>query len=299
MVQEKRRGQGSLVKLGCVAAAAATGLSSAVNFVSGAGRTAPRAEPRTQRNGYRLDWMLENMMGAKNGDGQNNLQTQDGYWVGERGFEKALGSMGIRYRLRATSEEIKNGVEVDNQIWQIGPIKMRLGEIVGGTGNNPKLRELKRKIGKMTLDPVKQAENEYWIDRYGHKRWWLYYVDQSQGTSKQWFRGLAAWSGFDPKKEEKDISWFEADYGKPWLRYKKNVHLPAISAAQIEKENDSGKLSVAAARKKAPGYDPRVQAEKDNWQGGGVNMDPSKAGLPAPWMSGPEFTGVDTGGTMR
>merc|ERR1719478_1260737 len=157
-------------------------------------------------------------MGAKNGDGQNNLQTQDGYWVGERGFEKALGSMGIRYRLRATSEEIKNGVEVDNQIWQIGPIKMRLGEILGGTANNAKLRELKRKIGKMTLDPVKQAENEYWIDRYGHKRWWLYYVDQSQGNGKTFFRGMAAWSGFDPKKEERGVSWFEADYGKPWLK---------------------------------------------------------------------------------
>eukprot|EP00929_Paragymnodinium_shiwhaense_P006263 TRINITY_DN1093_c0_g1_i2.p2 TRINITY_DN1093_c0_g1~~TRINITY_DN1093_c0_g1_i2.p2 ORF type:complete len:288 (+),score=93.10 TRINITY_DN1093_c0_g1_i2:95-958(+) len=285
MVQEKRNGKGHLVKLGCVAAAATWGLSSAISFVSGGAgaRTAPRSE-RTQLNGYRLDWMLENMFGGKNGDGQNNLQTQDGYWVGERGFEKALGSMGIRYRLRATSDEVKNGIEIDNQIYQFGPVKIRFGEILGGTGNNPKLRELKRKIGKMTLDPIKQAENEYWIDRYGHKRWWLYYVDQSQGTSKQFFRGLAAWSGFDPKKEEKGVSWFEADYGKPWLKAYKDVHLPAISAGQIEKENNSGKVAEAAARKRAAGYDPRPAAKKLNWDGGATGMPTDK--LPPPFMGG-------------
>jgi hypothetical protein len=251
--------------------------------------------------------MLENMLGAKNGDGQNSLQTQDGYWVGERGFEKALGSMGIRYRLRATSEEFKNGVEVDNQIWQLGPVKVRFGEILGGTGNNPKLRDIKRKVAKMTLDPIKQAENEYWIDRYGHKRWWRYYVDQSQGTSKQFFRGMAAWSGFDPKGEEKGVKWFEADYGKPWTSYKNGVHLPPISKAQIERENNSGKLETAIERNEATGRttavafsggtDPRDKAKKDNWDGGGKDMSTAK--LPAPWLSGKEFTGEDTGGTMR
>jgi len=39
------------------------------------------------------------------------------------------------------------------------------------------------------------------------------------------FRGLAAWSGTDPVKEEKGVTWFEATYGKPWIEKYKDVRL--------------------------------------------------------------------------
>merc|ERR1711933_221904 len=80
----------------------------------------------TQRQGYRLDWMLE----RKDGDG--GLQTQDGYWVGEVGFEKSQAAQGLRYRMRPTSQEIKNKDEAKGYIYQIGPFKMRMGEVFGG-----------------------------------------------------------------------------------------------------------------------------------------------------------------------
>mmetsp|Transcript_54070 Transcript_54070/g.150374 ORF Transcript_54070/g.150374 Transcript_54070/m.150374 type:complete len:248 (-) Transcript_54070:86-829(-) len=199
----------------------------------------------TRARGYRLDWMLEGK------DGTRDLQTQDGYWLGEIGFEKSQAAQGLRYRMRATSKEIKEGTEVDGHIWQLGPIKVRFGEAFGGSGNNPKLRELKKKIFKAGVsDPKKIAENEYWMKRYGHKRWEAPYVDQSQGTAKIFLRGLAAWSGVDPKKEERGVTWFEADYGKPWIQKYVGRHLEGfVSKEQLEKEYATGKLNALPAPK--------------------------------------------------
>jgi len=132
-------------------------------------------------------------------------------------------------------------------MFQLGPIKVKIGEMFGGTGNNDKLREVKKQLAQEGLtDPKKIEENEYWQQRYGHKRWETKYVDQSQGNTKVLLRGLAAWSGVDPLKEERGKTWFEADYGKPWLKKYIGTKLPGyVSADQVKKEYDTGKLNPA------------------------------------------------------
>eukprot|EP00440_Ansanella_granifera_P062884 gb/GFBE01068188.1/.p1 GENE.gb/GFBE01068188.1/~~gb/GFBE01068188.1/.p1 ORF type:complete len:232 (+),score=88.24 gb/GFBE01068188.1/:1-696(+) len=209
---------------------------SAPAFV-GIGAT-PRQE-QTAMHGYRLDNMLE----KKQGDG--TLDVSEGFWIGERGFMKSQNAQGFRYRMRATPEEVKNGIETPG-IWQLGPFKIKLGEAFGGTGNNDKLRDLKRKLFKEGLnDPKKIEENEYWVKRYGHKRWTPKYINQSgaKGGEKGLLRGLAAWSGYDPLNEERGKTWIEADYGKPWVAIKGDVRLPGyVSKEQMEKEMNSGKL---------------------------------------------------------
>jgi len=192
-----------------------------------------------QMKGYRLDWMLEKK------DGTMDLQTTDGYFLGEKGFEKSQAAQGLRYRLRPTPQEYKDGIETEGLMQQFGPVKIKFGEAFGGTANNPALRELKKKIAKDGIsDPKKLAENEYWLKRYGHKRWTAPYVDQTMGTLKPGlFRGLAAWSGTDPLKEEKGVTWFEATYGKPWIAKYKDVRLEGpVPKEQVEKEWNSGKL---------------------------------------------------------
>jgi len=179
------------------------------SFVGSSG--APQMAPsRTAMKGYRLDWMLF-------GDGpekqRGSLEVSEGFFIGERGFMKSQAAQGFRYRMRPTSEEYKMGSEVDNLMWQFGPVKFKIGEAFGGSANNYKLRELKQQIFDQGLtDPKKIAENEYWLQRYGHKRWGGYQPDVSRGLTSPdvpLFRGLAAWSGFDPKNEEKwqDVNW--------------------------------------------------------------------------------------------
>ncbi|CAK8991074.1 unnamed protein product [Durusdinium trenchii] len=200
-----------------------------------------RHEPRTSMNGYRLDRMLE----AKDGD--RSLQVSEGFWVGEKGFEKSQWAQGYRYRMRASPEEVKKGIDTP-PIFQLGPIKIKLGEMLGGTGNNDNLRRLKKEIAQAGLeDPKKIAENEYWLKRYGHKRWFPKYVDQSGAPNQNGlFRGLAAWSGFDPLNEERGTSWIEADYGKPLMKGKKDMQLPGLlTKEQMQLELDSGKLPKA------------------------------------------------------
>lgn len=194
---------------------------------------------KVARQGYRLDWMLERK------DGTFDLQTQDGYWLGEKGFERTQAAQGLRYRMRPTPQEYKDGIEVDNLMWQIGPFKWKIGEAFGGTSNNKALRELKRKIAAEGItDPAQLAENEYWMKRYGHERWYPLYVDQSTGTAKTFLRGLAAWSGLDPKKEERGVTWFEADYGKPYLsKYVGTKEKGFVGPDQVKREYESGKLN--------------------------------------------------------
>jgi len=233
MSDSRKAARGALVL-----AAALAAWSSAPAAFTGSSAAAPRGA-LTQRNGYRLDWMLEKK------DGTSDLQTQDGYWVGEVGFERSQGAQGLRYRMRPTRQEFLEGKEVDNLMYAIGPVKFRVGEAFGGTGNNEANRQLKRKLVAEDLtDPAKIEENKYWKARYGYERWDMGNIDQSTGLATTWFRGLAAWSGLDPKKEERGVTWFEADWGKPWLKKYVGTKLPGwVSAAQVEKEFDTGKLN--------------------------------------------------------
>eukprot|EP00913_Durusdinium_trenchii_P033102 g30992.t1 len=164
-------------------------------------------------------------------------------------------------------QEVKNGIDTP-PIFQLGPIKIKLGEMLGGSGNNDNLRRLKKEIAQAGLeDPKKIAdrrarrgqtrcplllENEYWLKRYGHKRWFPKYVDQSGAPGQTGlFRGLAAWSGFDPLNEERGKTWIEADYGKPLMKGKKDLQLPGLlTKEQMQKELDSGKLPKLPAAKK-------------------------------------------------
>ncbi|CAL1169845.1 unnamed protein product [Cladocopium goreaui] len=203
-------------------------------------------DPSTAMKGYRLDKMLEAS------DGDRSLQVSEGFWVGEKGFEKSQWAQGYRYRMRASPEEVKKGIDTP-PIFQLGPIKIKLGECFGGSGNNDNLRKLKKEIAQAGIDdPKKIAENEYWLKRYGHKRWFPKYVDQSGAPNQQGlFRGLAAWSGYDPLNEERGKSWIEADYGKPLIKDKKDLQLPGLlTKEQMQKELDSGKLPKLPAPKK-------------------------------------------------
>jgi len=193
----------------------------------------------TQMQGWRLDWQAL----GDNKDGVPGLQTAEGFFVGERGFERSQNAQGLRYRMRPTPEEYINNIETDGLLQQFGPLKFKFGEAFGGTGNNDKLRALKKKLAEEGLtDPVKIAENEYWVKRYGHKRWGAKYMDQSTGLGKTFFRGLAAWSGCDPLLEEKGKTWMPGTFRNPWLKPVGAVNMK-LPEGQIEKEYNSGKLN--------------------------------------------------------
>merc|ERR1712060_1043569 len=123
-----------------------------------------------------------------------------------------------------------------------GPVKIKFGEAFGGTGNNEALRNLKRRIvSEGVSDPAKIEENKYWEKRYGHKRWVAPYQDQSQGTATTFFRGLAAWSSYDPLQEE---------HGKTWLAKYVGMRLKGwVTAEQVQKEYDTGRLLEGGAPK--------------------------------------------------
>lgn len=199
--------------------------------------------PATQLNGWRFDWMLE-----KRG-GSGELQPSEGFFIGEVGFEKSQAAQGFRYRMRPTPEEYKKGIEVDGLLFQFGPVKIKLGEAFGGTGNNQKLRELKKRLVAEGIDdPQKNEENEYWMQRYGHKRWIAPNVDQSTGLNKNLLRGLGDWSGFDPLKDDKGKTWIAPDYGKPWL--KKYIGQNGPTPPEVmQREYESGKLNLPAPKK--------------------------------------------------
>eukprot|EP00438_Fugacium_kawagutii_P017236 Skav227374 [mRNA] locus=scaffold1390:2387:22681:- [translate_table: standard] len=204
---------------------------------------ASRSVESTQMRGYRLDKMLEN-------PDDKSLQVSEGFWVGEKGFEKSQWAQGYRYRMRASPEEMKKGIDCP-QMLQLGPIKFKIGEMLGGSGNNDNLRKLKKEIAQAGIDdPKKIAENEYWLKRYGHKRWFPKYVDQSGAKGQTGlFRGLAAWSGFDPLNEERGKTWIEADYGKPLMKGKSDAQPGLLTKEQMQKELDSGKLPKLPAAK--------------------------------------------------
>lgn len=217
-------------------------LVATVGFVYGPGSfigrgAAPtgRSHGVTRARGYRLDKMFL--------EDYNDLQVEDGYWLGEVDLFKALNSQGLRYKMRPMSSEQKELKDAE-PIFQLGPLKVRIAEAFGGSANNDKLRAIKRKLGKGEIkSKAKIEENEYWLARYGHKRWGPYYVDQSTGIGESFFRGLAAWSGYDPLKEERGVTWFEADYGKPFMtKYIGWTKSGPTPPEQQKREYDAGKV---------------------------------------------------------
>eukprot|EP00933_Yihiella_yeosuensis_P061946 TRINITY_DN6482_c0_g1_i1.p1 TRINITY_DN6482_c0_g1~~TRINITY_DN6482_c0_g1_i1.p1 ORF type:complete len:157 (+),score=40.07 TRINITY_DN6482_c0_g1_i1:118-588(+) len=96
---------------------------------------APLATPRqtsVDQNGWRLD-RIE--VGA---GGIGQLVTAEGYFIGEQAMYDIMSKNGRRYRMRATSEETKNGLDAP-PITQIGPLKLRLYETFGGSSRKPGL----------------------------------------------------------------------------------------------------------------------------------------------------------------
>jgi hypothetical protein len=224
---------------------------------AGSSIVAPQGRALTQMNGYRLDWMLEKK------DGSSDLQTQDGYWVGEVGFERSQGAQGLRYRMRPTRQEYLNETEVAGLMYQIGPFKVKAGECFGGVATNEALRKLKRQIVKEGItDPAKIEENKYWKQRYGYERWDVDAVDQAcgqDGNDRGWWPSLGQWSGVDPLQEDRNRVWFEADWGKPYLGKYMGTKLPGfVSAAQVEREYDTGKLNGRYLSMPREGNDNRV-----------------------------------------
>ena len=225
-----------------VAGLAVAAWKCAPSAFTGTSGVSPEGRALTQMRGYRLDWMIEKK------DGTGSLQTQDGYWVGEVGFERSQNAQGFRYRLRPTAQEYKEGKEVAGYMWQLGPFKIKAGEIFGGCATNEALRNLKRKLFKEGItDPAKIEENKYWKAKYGYTRWDPDNIDQAtgdDGKERPWIPSLGQWSGVDPIKEDRGRVWHEADWGKPWLQRYLTTKLPGfVTAAQVEKEFDTGKLN--------------------------------------------------------
>eukprot|EP00929_Paragymnodinium_shiwhaense_P003832 TRINITY_DN1044_c0_g5_i1.p1 TRINITY_DN1044_c0_g5~~TRINITY_DN1044_c0_g5_i1.p1 ORF type:complete len:185 (-),score=45.24 TRINITY_DN1044_c0_g5_i1:89-589(-) len=111
----------------CLAGAAAAYFFSGSAFCGGA--HLPRSGAATQRNGWRLDKIEVGPQGI------GQLVITEGFFIGEKDLEAALNAKGHRYRLRATKEEVETGADaLSRSITQIGPVKIRLYEIFGGSG---------------------------------------------------------------------------------------------------------------------------------------------------------------------
>mmetsp|Transcript_64591 Transcript_64591/g.163688 ORF Transcript_64591/g.163688 Transcript_64591/m.163688 type:complete len:108 (-) Transcript_64591:84-407(-) len=68
--------------------------------------------------------------------GIGQLVVHEGFFIGEEAMFKAMAKNGYRYRMRPTSEEYKKGGVDIPAITQIGPLKLKLGEIFGGSCGN-------------------------------------------------------------------------------------------------------------------------------------------------------------------
>ena len=82
--------------------------------------------------GWRLD-LIE--IGPK---GIGQLVVHEGYYIGEKAMFQILAQNGFRYRMRATREEMKKGIDCP-PISQLGPLKLRLYESLGGSCRKPGL----------------------------------------------------------------------------------------------------------------------------------------------------------------
>mmetsp|Transcript_29236 Transcript_29236/g.67304 ORF Transcript_29236/g.67304 Transcript_29236/m.67304 type:complete len:145 (+) Transcript_29236:68-502(+) len=101
-----------------VLAIAAWSFSSLHAFCGNSVSAAPRD---VKRQGWRLDMMDVGPRGI------GQLVIHEGYFVGEKGFYDSQSKNGRTYRMYATGEAMKEPVT------QLGPLKLRLGEIFGGT----------------------------------------------------------------------------------------------------------------------------------------------------------------------
>ncbi|CAK0821060.1 unnamed protein product [Prorocentrum cordatum] len=112
------------------ASADAEGLQTAAGASSSP--TLRHPTPLSVPRGWRLD-LIE--IGPK---GIGQLVIHEGYYVGEKAMFEILAKNGFRYRMRATTEEMKKGVDVP-PISQLGPLKLRLFESLGGSCRKPGL----------------------------------------------------------------------------------------------------------------------------------------------------------------
>ncbi|CAK0816909.1 unnamed protein product [Prorocentrum cordatum] len=97
---------------------------------------APAAPPARGSLAGREGWRLDLIEIGPKGIGQ--LVIHEGYYVGEKAMFEILAKNGFRYRMRATTEEMKKGVDVP-PISQLGPLKLRLFESLGGSCRKPGL----------------------------------------------------------------------------------------------------------------------------------------------------------------
>eukprot|EP00416_Gambierdiscus_australes_P018431 CAMPEP_0171057062 /NCGR_PEP_ID=MMETSP0766_2-20121228/1549_1 /TAXON_ID=439317 /ORGANISM="Gambierdiscus australes, Strain CAWD 149" /LENGTH=141 /DNA_ID=CAMNT_0011512111 /DNA_START=52 /DNA_END=473 /DNA_ORIENTATION=+ len=118
------------VALGLALAAAALWQLEGPSFC---GAKAPQWSARqVPRNGWRLDMMEVGLKGI------GQLVIHEGYFIGEKDMFEIMSKNGYRYRMRATREEMEKGVDVP-PITAIGPVKLRLYEMLGGSGRMPGL----------------------------------------------------------------------------------------------------------------------------------------------------------------
>jgi len=115
-----------------VAAIGAVALNLASLAFCGAPAAAPARGSLAGREGWRLD-LIE--IGPK---GIGQLVVHEGYYIGEKAMFQILAQNGFRYRMRATREEMKKGIDCP-PISQLGPLKLRLYESFGGSCRKPGL----------------------------------------------------------------------------------------------------------------------------------------------------------------
>jgi len=100
-----------------------------------AGTRAPPVRSAGARKVACRGWRLDRLLTEDCSDGSD---IAEGFWTGELYMKKMMNSRGMRYAMRPTSEEVKNGF--GPKPVSFGPIKVRVGEVLGGTGSSTKYR---------------------------------------------------------------------------------------------------------------------------------------------------------------
>ena len=97
---------------------------------AGARAPAERATaPTTALRGWRWDRTLTE-------DCRDGSDINEGYWIGEVGIRQACTNKGFRYMMRPMPQELKSKEpNTGPKLLEIGPFKIRIGEIFGGTGS--------------------------------------------------------------------------------------------------------------------------------------------------------------------
>merc|ERR1719235_2540604 len=97
---------------------------------AGAPALAVRANSATTAlRGWRWDRTLTE-------DCRDGSDINEGYWIGEVGIRQACTNKGFRYMMRPMPDELKSKEpNTGPKLLEIGPFKIRIGEIFGGTGS--------------------------------------------------------------------------------------------------------------------------------------------------------------------